>query len=117
MLLEIHDQRFMTEFYRDHCHRAVHGKSNQDAIARKHIEVSWLPEYGEQIEVCVCEGLGNALIELGWSHKGAWVIYFHTIDGHLSRCDLTALSTSLRRFLLKHGVIDASGALVQKGVA
>jgi len=69
------------------------------------------------LEVCICEGLGNALIELGWSCKGAWVIYFHTIDGYLSRCDLTALSASLRRFLLKHGVIDASGVILQKGVA
>ena len=118
-VIEIHDQRFLTEFYRDFCRRGVYGKFNQDALARKRIDVWWMPAYGQQLEINIFDcGLGESTIDLGWDQvKGAWPVYHRNVDKALATCDRTALTTFVRRFLLKHGVIDNTGVFVKRGVA
>jgi hypothetical protein len=118
MLTIIKDPQFLTTFYRLYCRRGVYGKSNQAAIGRMQIEVGWMPAYGEQLEICICDNPGEALIELGWDPvEGASPIHFMPFDIFLGRCDRVALTQSLRRFLLKHGVIDANGVPIKRGVA
>jgi hypothetical protein len=118
MVIEIQDQRFLTEFYRDHCRRSVHGKVNQDAIARKHVEVGWLPDYGQQLEINICEGLGNSTIDLGWDPvEGAWPIYYSSADAALHTCNRVALTACVRRLLLKHDVTDIKGIFIKRGAA
>jgi hypothetical protein len=114
MHVEIQDQASLSAFYRDCLHRAVLGTRNRAAMASQHIEVGWLPAYGLQLEVTICEGLGNAVIELGWDpDKGAWPIY----PDALADCDPAVLTAWLRHLLEKHGVIDGRGMFTKRGAA
>jgi hypothetical protein len=119
MLITIRDWKFLTDFYFHDCHRGVRGGWNQAAIAAKLIEVGWLPEYGDTLEIAICQTPGNATIELGWSpDQGAWPIYIRSAaDGDLRTCDRHALTRRVGRFLLKHDLIHANGTPVMRGVA
>ena len=84
----------------------------------KRIEVGWLEGYGQQLEICICESPGHSTIDLGWSPtRGAWPIFYRSVDSYLAECDRVALTTQVRRLLLKHGFIERDGTLVKRGIA
>ena len=120
MLVEIQDQQFITAFYRDFCRRGVTGKFNLDALAQKHIEVYHVPEYGQSLEIniFVDDIYADNSIGLSWDPMaGARVEWYGPFNSALGCCELVALTTLVRRLLLKHGVIDARGFMVKRGVA
>jgi hypothetical protein len=114
----IRDQKFLTWFYLHCCHRGVHGRFNQQAIASKRIEVCWTEGFGQQLEIGICDIPGESTIDLGWSPtRGAWPVYCTAADSYLRECDRVALTVKVRQLLLKHGFIEKDGMLVRRGVA
>src|SRR5437867_4363034 len=113
-MTSIKDETFVRTLYRRFCLRGVSDRASRYAIQTRRIEVHDLGDNRLKVSICDREG---SLIDIGWNTNVAWAMRVHPFDEALRDADERKLTNFVRRFLLKHRVIDTIGLPIKRGAA
>src|SRR4051794_27126449 len=118
-MTSIQDVDFLKTLFRRFVGRGVSTRGDVQALMRLFVTVREMPD--GSLTISVCDHVGSVL-DIGWWSgpslvSEAWPRRLLLINDGLLRADRHQLTNFVRRFLLKHGVIDPAGVLVKRGAA
>jgi hypothetical protein len=110
----IKDEQFVRALYRRFCLRPVSDRASRLAIQNRRMQIQERDDGVLVVSICDREG---SLLDIGWRLGLAWPMRVHPFDEAIRDADPQALSSLVRRFLLKHEVIDRKGLPIRRGAA
>ena len=112
--MKIKDFDFLKTIFGRYCRRRVSCQEDKYALTKLHVELR--VERDATLTVSICDNEGWVL-EIGWNGYIAWPIRALGVNHFIHRADRVSLTAFIRRFLLKHDLIDNKGQTKLRGVA